>query len=477
MKTLIICIVFLATLGLYSFVAAADMRQDHQAFEQKMLSLIQKAKAEKQAAAAEKKAIEKEIKNDKEALQTAITKFKSGIKQLTKQNKELETEVKKLGDEQETLRADLDEISAINREFEGLARTNAKELKSMLVQSIQSGLAPDRHKFLEPVIQQHAFPTMEDVRNMARSLFEEIRLNGQVNVTSGMIVDRKGKEQTADLLILGNFTAIYRLNNEIGFLLYSDESRRYFALSKLPATLIRNNIRSYLTGKIDRVFMDISKGGAVRQLAHQLNLAEQIPKGGAIVWPILVLFGVAVLIVIERILFFSRRRVNTEKLMEKLRQFVISGDWDGCREYLKSKQGKLVPKVLLTALALKDKTRPEMENALQEAILGEIPAIERFISALGMLAAIAPLLGLLGTVTGMINTFHVITYYGTGDPRMMSGGISEALVTTMLGLSVAIPIMLAHTFLSRRVETLISVMEEKSVAFVNMVFKSWAERH
>ena len=132
----------------------------------------------------------------------------------------------------------------------------------------------------------------------------------------------------------------------------------------------------------------------------------------------------------------------------------------------------LIPKVLLKALPFKDRSRSDMENALQEAILGEIPAIERFLSTLGMLAAIAPLMGLLGTVTGMINTFHTITYYGTGDPRMMSGGISEALVTTMLGLAVAIPIMLCHTLLSRMVETQISRMEEKAVSFVNMVFKA-----
>jgi biopolymer transport protein ExbB len=114
--------------------------------------------------------------------------------------------------------------------------------------------------------------------------------------------------------------------------------------------------------------------------------------------------------------------------------------------------------------------RTDMENALQEAILGEIPPLERFLSTLGMLAAIAPLMGLLGTVTGMINTFHVITFYGTSDPRMMSGGISEALVTTMLGLCVAIPIMLCHTLLSRQVETMIATMEEKAVAMVNAVF-------
>jgi biopolymer transport protein ExbB len=116
--------------------------------------------------------------------------------------------------------------------------------------------------------------------------------------------------------------------------------------------------------------------------------------------------------------------------------------------------------------------REAMENALQEAILREIPPMERFLSTLGMLAAIAPLLGLLGTVTGMIDTFHVITQHGTGDPRMMSGGISEALVTTMLGLSVAIPIMLAHTLLNRTVDTRIGQMEEKAISLVNMVHKN-----
>ena len=86
-------------------------------------------------------------------------------------------------------------------------------------------------------------------------------------------------------------------------------------------------------------------------------------------------------------------------------------------------------------------------------------------------AAIAPLLGLLGTVTGMIDTFHVITVYGTGDPRMMSGGISEALVTTQLGLAVAVPIMILHHFLERRVDKILSDMEEKGTSFTVILLK------
>lgn len=223
------------------------------------------------------------------------------------------------------------------------------------------------------------------------------------------------------------------------------------------------------------MYTDVAKGAGVRALAHELDLVEQVPRGGAIVWPILGLLGLAVLILLERLLFFLRKQTNEDKLMRRIKQFARDEAWEDCRTFLESKGNRLIPKVLRTALALRDKSRPEIENALQEAILSEIPAIERFLSTLGMLAAIAPLLGLLGTVTGMINTFHVITYYGTGDPRMMSGGISEALVTTMLGLGVAIPVMLAHTLLSRRVETQILKMEEKSVAFVNLIFKNTME--
>jgi biopolymer transport protein ExbB len=108
---------------------------------------------------------------------------------------------------------------------------------------------------------------------------------------------------------------------------------------------------------------------------------------------------------------------------------------------------------------------------LQEAILKELPRLERFLPMLNIMGAVAPLLGLLGTVTGMIGTFRVITLYGTGDPRVMSGGISEALVTTMFGLAVAIPIMLIHTFLNRRIEHVVGDMEEKAVALTNIIHR------
>lgn len=453
-----------------------DMRQDYRAVEEQRQQLVEKATQEKLSA--QKKAADQaqQIINDKTALEKAVSDLKNHIKYLKIENKTLENKISLLKTEQEALTKDLEATRTVSREFSGLVLGNARDLKALLIQSPGSGLVPDRQAFLEPIILQEKFPSMDDVRLLSNLVFDEIQASGRVRVTTGSIIDRQGREQQAFLLILGNFTAIYKLDKEIGFLLYSDQSRRFFALSKLPPARITSAIDDYLDGKNDAVYMDVSKGGAVRQLAHQLSLAGQIPKGGVLVWPILALLVLAVLILAERLVFFAQRRIDADPLMNTLRKMIIANDWEGCKTYLEARRKRLIPKILLTALALKDRTRPEMENALQEAILGEIPAIERFLSTLGMLAAIAPLLGLLGTVTGMINTFHVITYYGTGDPRMMSGGISEALVTTMLGLCVAIPIMLAHTLLSRRVETQISRMEEKSVAFVNMIFKTWAQR-
>jgi biopolymer transport protein ExbB len=111
-----------------------------------------------------------------------------------------------------------------------------------------------------------------------------------------------------------------------------------------------------------------------------------------------------------------------------------------------------------------------VEEAIEEAAVRVLPRLERFLSAIAALAAVAPLLGLLGTVTGMISTFDVITLFGTGDPRLLSGGISEALITTQVGLIIAVPLLLIHRILSGAVERRVSAMETLGVGLVNALF-------
>jgi biopolymer transport protein ExbB len=156
------------------------------------------------------------------------------------------------------------------------------------------------------------------------------------------------------------------------------------------------------------------------------------------------------------------------------RFYILSGIDRKVIEQMKNKQPGENPLGRIMKVYLDN---PEVDTdtlglKLDEAILKEMPPLRRGLGVLSLLAAIAPLLGLLGTVTGMIDTFQSITLFGTGDPRVMSGGISQALVTTVMGLVAAIPLLFLHSFLSTKSNRLIHILDEKSAAFVAQLSES-----
>ena len=451
---------------------AEDMRVSQTQARQDKAALLEKAAAEKKAAGEEAAASRQKILADRTRLEKAVADLASENLRLQKAAKALEAEEETLKVREERLSSQLAETDSVMRELVGVIRVNAKDIGALMEQHLQSALGDDASGLLEAIAGQSQFPGMSDIEQMLFQLRAMIRGAGEVRVVRGPIIDRSGGRNQADLLLLGNFTAAYDNGKETGFLNYSAAGRKLFALSRLPSRRLQKQIRRYMHGESDDVPIDISRGAALYQLTHELSLWEQIPKGGPIVWPILAILAVGVAIVIERIVFLLRRRLDADGLTSRIESLAAEQGWEQCRQRCRAYTDKPVARVVAAGLACCHMEREAMENALQEAILKEVPPMERFLSTLGMLAAIAPLLGLLGTVTGMIDTFHVITQHGTGDPRMMSGGISEALVTTMLGLAVAIPIMLAHTLLNRAVDTRIGQMEEKAVALVNIVHKN-----
>jgi biopolymer transport protein ExbB len=352
---------------------------------------------------------------------------------------------------------------------------NAKDLDALVTQNLQTALAKNTGSFLEPIALESRFPGMDDVRAVADAWFDQIRVSTEVTLDKGTIIDRGGREIGADILLIGPFTAYYRTGKETGFCNYSPSSGKLYALSRPPSGRLRKQIVRYMAGQSDAVPVDISRGGGLRQLTHELRLLDQVLKGGPIVWPILLILAAGLAIIAERIFFLLRRRFDAGSLINTIDAFWRDNNRHAGRQACERNAHIPVVRVLKTGMQYCDMRREEIENALQESILKEIPPMERFLSTLGMLAAIAPLLGLLGTVTGMIDTFHVITLHGTGDPRLMSGGISEALVTTMLGLSTAIPLMLAQTVLNRTVDNRIGEMEEKAMSLVNIIHKNREE--
>jgi len=451
---------------------AEDMRISHAEARLRKAKLLESVEAERQAARQEAETSRTRIMRDRQSLTAAIQKIRQENTALIAESQQLVKKIAALETQQADLRKKMVDAENEVRETVGFIRSSAKDVMTLLNLSPQSALITERGDHLKPIIDQTAYPGIDHIRDITDLLFDEIQRSGEVQVRKGPFINRNGEETSAEILILGNFTAAYRLMDETGFLLYSDKSRRLFALSRLPSKALSRKIDAYMSGQSDDVPMDIAGGAALRQLTHQLSLWEQIPEGGPIVWPILGIGILAFLIILERCFILFRKSVNADRFMGTVCSYIDREAWSECLTFCGANEKKSIPRVMMTGITCRQMNRQDLENALQEAILNEIPRLERFMSTLGMLAAIAPLLGLLGTVTGMINTFHAITFFGTGNPRLMSGGISEALVTTMLGLTVAIPIMLAHTLLSRRVENMIATMEEKAVSLMNRLFKA-----
>ena len=462
----------LSLLLLPSCLHAQDMRALQQEAQLRRLQLEKEAAAEKQAAMAEELHSREQILNDKAALDKSIADLRRQVQQLKHAVTALDAENRQLAIQDQQLTEQLAAADGMVREVVGVIRLNAKDLTALVRDDLQSGVNQPDVGFLATLVDQAHFPGMVDIRQMIDLLFDRLRASGEVSLSSADIIDRSGRAAQAQVLTIGPFTALYRLGDEVGFLNYSAAGGNLYALSRLPSGRQERQMRDYMQGESDAVPLDVSRGAALQQLVHRSSLGQQILRGGILVWPILAILVIGCVIIVERLVFLSRKRLDGDRLIQDIEILVGHQDWPGCQRLCAPYAAKPVARVMQAGLSCRNASREDMEDVLQEAILKEIPAMERFLETLGMLAAIAPLLGLLGTVTGMIDTFEVMTLFGTGDPRMMSGGISVALVTTMLGLTVAIPIMLAHTLLGRAVDNAIGQLEEKAVALVNIIQKN-----
>ncbi len=433
------------------------------------------AEAERQVALDRARQTEELILTDREALLAAVEELEADDRALDATLTELEREVAGLEARRERLADRWARQELEYKEISGNVRLAARDLAALLEQSPLTALRPERLEHVRSVLREGYFPDIEDISGMAAALFDEMELSGQVGLREASFVGRDGVEQTGEVMTLGAFTSIYRTSDggEVGFLRYSQSERKLFALSALPPSGMARGIRSYLDGASESVTIDISGGAALRQITQQVGLWEHLLLGGPIVYPILALGVVALILVAYRFVFLNRVHGNTDRIMGEVSALASRGDWKGCEAIVREHKDRKIPviEVVADGLSARDEDRATLESVMQEAILRELPRVERGLSMLAVFGAVAPLLGLLGTVTGMIETFRVITLYGTGDPRLMSSGISEALITTELGLTVAIPIMLFHTFLSRRANAIIGEMEEKAVHLSNIILK------
>jgi len=334
-------------------------------------------------------------------------------------------------------------------ELFGVVRQVAGDTVGVVRSSLVSAQYPDRSDVAARLAQIKGLPSIEDLDALRILLFEEMAESGKVARFPATIVTADGRDEQTEVVRVG----VHNLITGDRFLTYDTETNSIKELARQPQGRFRSAIDDLFGSAPPAVVntaVDPSRGSLLGLLIQAPSFNERIAQGGVVGYVIISLGIVGLLIALWRLLF-------------------LSGVSSGMRKQLKSTEPS-EKNPLGRILKVYDDNRMNdtetLELKLDEAILREAPSLEKWQGGIKVLAAVAPLLGLLGTVTGMIATFQAITLFGTGDPKLMAGGISQALVTTVLGLCVAIPLVLLHSWVAGRSRSLIEVLEEQTAGMI-----------
>ena len=336
-------------------------------------------------------------------------------------------------------------------ELFGVVRGTASEMGAQIKESIISGELQGRSQTLTDLAKSKALPSNEELEMLWYHLLEEMNAQGEVKRFNGSIVDTDGNFSEEEVVRVGPWTAFDRKGNFLGYL---PDDERYRVLGRQPQARfldLGDNIVDGDKGDIVKGAIDPSRGAILSLLIQTPGLSERIGQGGVVGYIILGLLAVGLVLSIERIfrLTITARAVNAQ-----------------AKDVDNPNNSNPLGRVLNAYHSNKSADVETLELKLDDAILKELPSLERGINFIKLLSSVAPLLGLLGTVTGMIVTFQAITLFGTGDPKLMAGGISQALVTTVLGLTAAIPLVLLHSVAQTRSRSIQQILDEQSAGLI-----------
>lgn len=476
MKHIVVCVALLLATAMSPGNARAEEGQTASAVQsQQIESAIDEAqrKADEDAKKAREEAALKEAEvlaqqgsleenlNRLEAEKKALDEKLDAAKKLYEQNEEETARLQKRSDEQ---KGQADEIA-------GSLRGIAQDLGAAISQSMVSGEAPGRRKILEPLVTQNEFPSFEAIGSMADLMFDEMSRNGKIATSSIAFTDASGRETRGEVVRVGMFNALWKKDGEVGYLEYSPAKEAFSQFFvKMPGSYL-SLAQDFVAGNSPGLYLDPSSGGAFRFLSDMPDWREEIKSGGSLMWPLGLCAVIAALLILERAFTLRRHSTATAKLADSVTPVLQQGDWDKALSLCRNSSIGLA-RVITTGIQHRQEQPEVLESVIEEGIQNNRGPLDRNMSGLQIIAVVAPLLGLLGTVTGMISTFNMLTIYGSGDPRLMSGGISEALVTTKYGLFISIPVILVHGYFQSKVAGIIGSIEEKAMTLVNSVKKS-----
>jgi biopolymer transport protein ExbB len=350
----------------------------------------------------------------------------------------------RLAELEETLRIRMGTLG----ELFGVVRQVAGDTRGNIDTSLISAQLPGRSEFLAELAQSRELPSVRELERLWFTLQQEMTESGKVVRFPAQVISPNGGQRQRLVTRVGAFNVV----SEGTYLQYLPESGKLTELARQPAS---RHVRSVAaleaaTDGLVGFAVDPSRGAILSLLIQSPELSERVQQGGVIGYVTIALGLLGLLAVAERLIHLALVGRKIDKQM-------VADTAD---------ESNPLGRVLAVHERNKSADVETLDLKLDEAILKETPALERGNSFIKVVSVVAPLLGLLGTVTGMIQTFESITLFGTGDPKLMAGGISQALVTTVLGLTVAIPLVLLHTVVSGRSRRLVQVLEEQSAGIV-----------
>lgn len=348
-------------------------------------------------------------------------------------------------------------------ELFGVVRQAAKDLDQELEASVT---VVDRAKYapvIDQIVDAKVLPSMVQLNGLWLGMVEQIEASAQLASVSVPFINADGHQANINAYRLGSMGLI----GEQGYLAWNGDRIVAKPYLKQPANgPVLSGLASMSQVGIMSVVVDPSRGVMLEQLANAPELKDRLEHGGVVGKVILGLLAIGAIITLFR---GSKLFIIRQKIKAQLKRPNEPGNNPLGRILNVYSLGvNQVDSNIKADINIKEQTRSveALELRLLEAIVDEQQELEKGLSMLKLLAALAPMLGLLGTVTGMIETFQVITQFGNGDPKVMAGGISTALVTTVLGLISAMPLLLAHNILSTQADAVRNILEKQGISLV-----------
>lgn len=342
-----------------------------------------------------------------------------------------------------------DAVGELGQMYAGIRQASG-DFRTVAENSLITAQFPARLEFLERLASQKELPSIRQIDTLWYALTQELAEGARVTEFEAELVDVYGQRQTTQVTRVGPFTAFA----DGQYMTVIPGSARLQILPRQPAGKYLRLAEDF-SGPGDTVLIDPSSGRLLEIEGERPSLSDRIDQGGIVGYLIIALAIIGILVALFQLLFLT---VVGRRVSRQLKASAVPSTDNPLGRVLATFKDDA---------HLAEQDDPELlELRLSEAVLRESPRLERFQGLLKLIAAVAPLLGLLGTVTGMIATFQAITVFGTGDPKLMAGGISQALVTTVMGLLTAIPILFITSLLSSRSRALVQILDEQSAGLL-----------